>query len=40
MTMTQIWMLCFVIAMVFFMILSAVWDHMGKKNREQIEEKK
>lgn len=33
MTMTQIWMACFVAAMVFFMILSAVWDHMGKKDR-------
>ena len=39
MTMTQIWMLCFVLAMVFFMILSAVWSSMGKKNREQLEEK-
>ena len=39
MTMTQIWMLCFVLAMVFFMDFSAVWSQMGKKNREQLEEK-
>lgn len=31
MSMTQIWMLCFVIAMVFFMILQAIWSKMGKK---------
>ena len=34
MTMTQIWMACFVGAMVFFMILSAVWSYMGKKNKK------
>lgn len=39
MTMTQIWMLCFVCAMVFFMVLSGVWSYMGKKNREQLDEK-
>lgn len=33
MTMTQIWMLCFVIAMVFFVILQMVWSNMGKKDK-------
>ncbi len=33
MTTTQIWMLCFVGVMVLLMLLSAVWNHMGKKNR-------
>ena len=32
MTTTQIWMLCFVGVMVLLMILSAVWNQMGKKN--------
>ena len=31
MTTTQIWMLCFVGVMVLLMILSAVWNQMGKK---------
>ena len=35
MTTTQIWMLCFVGVMVLLMILSAVWNQMGKKNREE-----
>jgi len=30
MTTTQIWMLCFVGVMVLLMILSAVWNQMGK----------
>ena len=38
MSMTQIWMLCFVLAMVFFIILSFVWDKMGQKERERMAE--
>ena len=36
---TQIWMLCVILAMVFFMILTAVWSKQGKSNgnQEQIE---
>ncbi len=37
MSMTQIWMLCVVLAMVFFVILCAVWDKMGRKNRKEEE---
>ena len=37
MTTTQIWMLCFVGVMVFLMILSAAWNQMGKKNREELQ---
>lgn len=33
MTTTQIWMLCFVGVMVLLMLLSLIWNHMGKKNR-------
>lgn len=40
MTTTQIWMLCFVGVMVFLMILSAVWNQMGKKNREELQQEK
>ena len=39
MTTTQIWMLCFVGVMVLLMILSAVWNQMGKKNRKELEQK-
>ena len=37
MTTTQIWMLCFVGVMVLLMILSAVWNQMGKKNRKELD---
>lgn len=37
MDMTQIWMLCIVIAMAFFMALQGIWYKMGKKNREEEE---
>lgn len=37
MDMTQIWMLCVVLAMVFFMILQGIWYKMGKKSRETEE---
>lgn len=40
MTTTQIWMLCFVGVMVFLMILSVVWNQMGKKNREELQQEK
>ena len=39
MTTTQIWMLCFVGVMVLLMILSAVWNQMGKKNRKELDKK-
>lgn len=32
---TQIWMLCVILAMVFFMILTVVWSKQGKKNGNQ-----
>ena len=37
MTTTQIWMLCFVGVMVLLMILSVVWNQMGKKNRKELD---
>ena len=40
MTTTQSWMLCFVGVMVFLMILSAAWNQMGKKNREELQQEK
>lgn len=33
MTTTQIWMLCFVGVMVLLMLLSLIWNYMGKKSR-------
>ena len=35
MTTTQIWMLCFVGVMVLLMLLSLIWNNMGKKNRAE-----
>lgn len=36
---TQIWMICTILVMVFFMILSAVWSKMGKKRSMNSQEK-
>lgn len=35
MTSTQIWMLCIILAMVFFMVLSAVWGRNGKDDHQE-----
>lgn len=35
MTSTQIWMLCIILAMVFFMVLSAVWGREEKDERQE-----
>lgn len=32
---TQIWMTCFIGVMVLLMILSAIWNYMGKKRMDQ-----
>ncbi len=32
MTTTQVWMLCIILAMVFFFVLTTVWEKMGKNN--------
>ena len=34
---TQIWMLCVILAMVFFMVLTVVWSKQGKKNKDAEE---